>query len=173
MPVTRRPPTTPRAAGGACAALALSVALVAAARAGAQPPPGAPPPTGATRTTAAGVYSAPQADRGADVYAGFCRSCHAAASHSGPSFAAAWNGRPLGELFQYVSERMPKNDPGGLAPDQYADVLAYLLKLNAQPAGRAELPADPMALGAIRIDVPAGAPPHPPASAPAPRGRRR
>ena len=151
--------------------LALAVLALAAGPAGAQ----APSPKGGARTTAAGVYSAAQADRGADVYAGFCRSCHAAASHSGPTFANAWNGRPLADLFQYVSERMPKNDPGGLAPDQYADVLAYLLKLNAQPAGRAELPADPGALGAIRIEVPAGptsAPAAPPTPA-APHVRRR
>jgi S-disulfanyl-L-cysteine oxidoreductase SoxD len=100
------------------------------------------------------VYTAAQAGRGADVYAGMCRSCHAPASHSGPTFARTWNGRTLGELFRYVSEQMPKNDPGGLAPDQYADVLAYLLRMNAMPAGAAELPADAAALAAIRIDLP-------------------
>jgi mono/diheme cytochrome c family protein len=115
------------------------------------------------------VYTAAQAERGADVYAGFCRSCHAPASHTGVAFGNAWRGRPLAELVQYVTERMPKNDPGGLGADQYADVVAYLLRLNAQPAGRAELPADAAALSTIRIDVP-----EPPASAaPAAHPQRR
>jgi quinoprotein glucose dehydrogenase len=141
----------------ACLAVA---ATLSAGVAGAQAPAG--------RSTRDGVYTAPQAERGADVYAGFCRSCHAPASHTGVAFANAWRGRPLAELVQYVTERMPKNDPGGLGADQYADVVAYLLRLNAQPAGRAELPGDATALGAIRIDVP-----EPPSAAPAPRRRRR
>ena len=136
------------------AGMTTAVVLLAGARdAAAQ---GAPP-----RSTRAGVYTAAQAERGAEVYAGMCRSCHAPATHSDVTFAKAWNGRPLAELFQYVSEQMPKNDPGGLAPEQYADVIAYLLRMNAMPAGTAELPPDPTPLAAIRIEVPdttAGAP---------------
>jgi quinoprotein glucose dehydrogenase len=123
----------------------------------------AQPPRDAARTTRGGVYTAAQADRGADLYAGMCRSCHAPASHTGVAFAKGWKGRPLADLFAYVSERMPKNDPGALAPEQYADVLAYLLKLNAMPTGSAELPPDADALTAIRIDVD-----DPAAGAPAP-----
>jgi quinoprotein glucose dehydrogenase len=106
------------------------------------------------RTTRSGVYTAAQAGRGADVYAGMCRSCHSAASHTGVTFAKWWKGRTLADLFTYVSERMPKNDPGSLAPEQYADVVAYLLRLNAMPAGAAELVPDSVALAAVRIDVP-------------------
>ena len=113
----------------------------------------AQPPRDAARTTRSGVYTAAQADRGADVYAGMCRSCHAPASHTGVAFAKGWKGRSLADLFTYVSERMPKNDPGALAPEQYADVVAYLLKLNAMPAGSAELPPDADAMAGIRIDV--------------------
>jgi S-disulfanyl-L-cysteine oxidoreductase SoxD len=120
-------------------------------------------PRDSARTTRAGVYTAAQADRGADVYAGMCRSCHSAASHTGVTFAKWWKGRTLADLFGYVSERMPKNDPGSLAPEQYADVVAYLLRLNAMPPGRAELAPDSAALAAIRIDVndPAAAAPAP------------
>ena len=115
----------------------------------------------AQTTTRSGVYSAAQADRGADVYAGMCRSCHTAASHTGVTFAKWWKGRTLAELFAYVSERMPKNDPASLTPEQYADVVAYLLRLNAMPPGSAEMVPDSTALAAIRIDVPdsAGAAP--------------
>ena len=127
---------------GIIAGMALSLGLARGAEA--QPP----------RTTKSGVYTAAQADRGSDVYAGMCRSCHAPASHTGVLFAKAWKGRTLAELFTYVSERMPKNDPGILAPEQYADVVAYLLKLNAMPPGGGELAPDSAALATIRIDVP-------------------
>ena len=113
----------------------------------------AQPPRDAARTTRSGVYTAAQADRGSDVYAGMCRSCHAPASHTGVAFAKGWKGRTLAELFAYVSERMPKNEPGILTPEQYADVVAYLLKLNAMPPGGAELAPDSTSLAAVRIDV--------------------
>jgi hypothetical protein len=54
---------------------------------------------------------------------------------------------------------MPKNEPGSLAPEEYADLLAYLLKLNQMPVGPTELPADTMVLKTIRIEGrPAAAP---------------
>ena len=113
------------------------------------------------QTTRSGIYTAEQAERGRMTYALSCRSCHTAASHTGVTFAKWWKGRTLAELFGYVSDRMPKNDPGSLAPEQYADVVAYLLRLNAMPVGAAELVPDSTALAAIRIDVPdsAGAAP--------------
>src|SRR5207302_10818867 len=107
----------------------------------------------AQRSTLAGVYSAVQAARGRDVYAGMCRSCHTAESHTGVSFHKTWEGRSLSELFGYISTKMPKNEPGSLAPEEYADVLAYLLKLNEMPAGASELPADTTVLGTIRIEL--------------------
>ena len=107
----------------------------------------------AHRSTQAGVYSATQATRGQDVYAGMCKSCHTAASHTGVAFRKSWDGRSLSELFGYISTKMPKNEPGSLAPEEYADVLAYLLKLNEMPEGAVELPADTTVLGAIRIDT--------------------
>ena len=47
----------------------------------------------------------------------------------------------------------PKKDgPGSLSPDQYADVLAFMLEKNKFPAGKTELPADLDGLKTIRID---------------------
>jgi S-disulfanyl-L-cysteine oxidoreductase SoxD len=114
------------------------------------------------RSTLAGVYTADQAARGRTVYAGMCQSCHTPASHTGPTFKNSWVGHPLSDLFDFVVERMPKNDPGSLSAEDYADVIAYLLKMNQMPAGKVELPTDTMALRKIRIDTPpaqpAGAP---------------
>jgi mono/diheme cytochrome c family protein len=104
-------------------------------------------------TTRSGVYSAAQAARGGDIYAMQCKSCHTPASHTGVVFANWWDRKPLSALFTYVLERMPKNEPGSLQPHEYADVVAYLLKLNEMPSGSAELPADSVALAKIRVDV--------------------
>jgi mono/diheme cytochrome c family protein len=111
------------------------------------------------RTTLTGVYSEQQAARGQDLYAGMCKSCHTAATHTGVAFEKSWDGHALSELFGFISTRMPKNEPGSLAPEEYVDVLAYLLKLNQMPAGVAELPADTMVLSAIRISTHAAAKP--------------
>ena len=75
-----------------------------------------------------------EAARGNEVYLMQCKSCHTPASHTGVVFANSWHGKPLSELYTYIVERMPKNEPGSLQPYEYADVLAYLLKLNEMPA---------------------------------------
>ena len=46
---------------------------------------------------------------------------------------------------------MPQDSPGRLKPGEYADIVAYLLKLNGYPAGEAELPPDAAKLQALRI----------------------
>jgi S-disulfanyl-L-cysteine oxidoreductase SoxD len=102
-------------------------------------------------TTRSGVYTAPQASRGEDVYVGYCKSCHTPESHTGAQFRATWNGRKLSDLFSFIRERMPKNDPASLSDGEYADVTAYLLKLNKMPLGKTDLPADSTRLAAIRI----------------------
>jgi len=110
-------------------------------------------PEPSSRSTMAGVYSVPQARLGGDVYALACRSCHAPESHAGPVFKSSWGGRLLSELVQYVRENMPKNEPGSLTADEYAQVTAYLLKLNGMPAGDEDLSTDLVALTKIRIET--------------------
>ena len=105
-------------------------------------------------TTASGVYSEAQATRGRDVYLGSCKSCHTPESHTGAMFTSKWHGRPLSDLLAYLSTEMPKNEPGSLSPQENADVLAYLLKLNRMPPGQADIPTDTLALRSIRIEVP-------------------
>jgi mono/diheme cytochrome c family protein len=101
-----------------------------------------------------GVYTAEQATRGKDVYAGMCLSCHAGmGNHTGPVFRARWGGHNVQELYGFISENMPKNDPGSLSPDEYTSVVAYLLQLNGMPAGAKPLPADTVALKTMTIDT--------------------
>jgi mono/diheme cytochrome c family protein len=136
--------STPPATDSAAAVLSTSLVPIARQDTG-----------GAARhpSTLDGVYTAEQAKRGRDVYFGNCRSCHTAATHTGATFAQSWQGKQLSDLFLYVATKMPKNDPGSLAPEDAADVVAYLLQLNAMPVGKAELPPDPDALAKYRIEV--------------------
>src|SRR6476659_5199714 len=122
-----------------CAALTATAAFSALASAQTSTPASA-------RSTASGVYTDEQATRGRDTYAMQCKSCHTPASHTGATFASWWDRKPLSELYQFVTTRMPKNEPGSLAPEEYIEVVAYLLKLNEMPAGNDELPADSVAL---------------------------
>ena len=104
------------------------------------------------RSTLTGVFTVRQADRGQEVHAGMCRSCHTGAMPT-PTFKEKWAGRPLSDLFEYVSTEMPKNSPGSLNPEDYTLVLAYLLQMVGMPAGKDELPADTVALSRIRFDT--------------------
>ena len=108
-------------------------------------------PTGPS--TLSGIYTDEQSARGRDVYLGSCKSCHAPESHTGATFAKWWRGKRLSDLFAFISERMPKNDPGSLAPEDVADVMAYLLKMNQMPVGSAELPPDADSLKKFRIET--------------------
>ena len=107
-------------------------------------------------TTKKGVYTAQQAARGRDVYAGSCKSCHTPESHTGATFTSTWNKRSLSELYGFIRDRMPKNEPGSLSAEEYADVVAYLLKMNRMPAGQAELAPDSAIMKGIRIDLAKG-----------------
>jgi mono/diheme cytochrome c family protein len=134
---------------GAC----MLVAFARHASAQTKSAPAARATVAATSSTLSGVYTDEQAGRGKDVYFGSCRSCHTPASHTGATFAKWWRGKRLSDLFTFVSTRMPKNDPGSLAPEDVADVMAYLLKMNVMPVGTVELPADADSLEKIRIET--------------------
>jgi mono/diheme cytochrome c family protein len=110
-------------------------------------------PAESARTTRSGVYTAAQASRGGAIYALSCASCHSAATHASPTFVARWTGHSLAELFQYMNEEMPKENPGSLSPREYTLVLAYLLKMNGMPAGKTDLPTTTAELEKIRIEL--------------------
>ena len=130
------------------AAFAGCVVVLAAAPRTQQPRRDAKP-----RTTQSGVFSAAQAERGHELYLTLCQSCHAAATHTGPTFRRNWSGRSLAELYSFMSTRMPKSEPGSLAPETYADLLAYMLQLNQMPAGPTELAPDLAALKQVKIQL--------------------
>jgi mono/diheme cytochrome c family protein len=104
-------------------------------------------------STLSGIYTDEQADRGKDVYAGNCRSCHTPSSHTGATFSKWWKGKQVSDLFTFIGTNMPKNNPGTLDPGDVADVVAFILKMNAMPTGPNELPADADSLKVIRIEL--------------------
>jgi mono/diheme cytochrome c family protein len=107
-------------------------------------------------TTASGVYTARQASRGEQTYMNICVACHPSGTYTTPVFRAKWNGAPVSGLFGLISQTMPKMEPATLTPEEYADVVAYLLKINGAPAGKVELPPDVQALRRIRIAMASG-----------------
>src|SRR5262245_1487563 len=98
-----------------------------------------------------GVYSPEQAERGGKVYVGRCIQCHAtdltgyiddetaqAPELVGEPFAKTWDSQTLGDLFELMQKTMPRDEPGILKPQDYADVLAYILSYGKYPAGSTE-----------------------------------
>ena len=104
------------------------------------------------RSTLAGVFTDRQAARGKGLYQLKCRSCHTPEGHSA-TIKAKWSGRALSELFQYISESMPKDSPASLEPNEAVQALAYLLQTTGMPSGKDALPADSAALSAIQFDT--------------------
>jgi cytochrome c len=138
--------------------MAFSRAGLVAAQTAKKPPVAAHPaakaaPAPSGPSTLSGIYTDEQSARGRDVYLGSCKSCHAPESHTGATFAKWWRGKRLSDLFAFISTRMPKNDPGSLAPEDVADVMAYLLKMNQMPVGSEELPPDADSLKKFRIET--------------------
>lgn len=95
-----------------------------------------------------GVYSATQAARGEALYQEHCSACHGgqlqgnpAAPLTGEAFRGRWeDGRhTLDDLYYIIRSLMPNSAPGSLSKAQYADVVAYILKVNGYPAGESEL----------------------------------
>ncbi len=110
-----------------------------------------------------GVYSAAQATRGEKVYADSCAVCHgpklqgtdtAGPTLSGPDFTNGWKDMSVGALLNKIKEDMPSNAPGTLTPEQYADVMSFVLSVNKYPAGQADLPTDPAALRPVKMAAP-------------------
>jgi mono/diheme cytochrome c family protein len=94
-----------------------------------------------------GIYTQEQAARGAQDFAQVCASCHGAALTgsgeapvlSGGQFTGDFEGQTIGDIFDRIRTTMPQSAPGVLSRDQYADILAFLLKSNGFPAGKAAL----------------------------------
>ncbi len=109
----------------------------------------------ATKTSVkAGVYTEAQAVSGEAIYKGKCASCHTPGYFTDRDFYTNFASKPLWELFDAISDSMPEDNPGSLKKEEYAQVIAFVLKLNKFPAGTTELPTDKDALTAILMQKP-------------------
>ena len=108
----------------------------------------------AQRTTLDGVYAETQAARGGEVYRANCVRCHGEflqgkpdPSLKGDGFVDRWREDSLNTLYTHVRTRMPPRlagavPPGGLTPQNYLDLVSFILNENGFPAGNAELTAE-------------------------------
>lgn len=112
-------------------------------------------------TVSKGVYSAAQAERGDKVFQKVCVECHELGEFMESLFDKEWLGKTLFDFFDLVKTTMPDDKPGTLKSEDVLDVIGYIFKLNAYPAGTADLPADPEKMKLIQIDArPAPPPPN-------------
>ncbi|CAN5803739.1 cytochrome c [soil metagenome] len=133
--------------------LSFAVAVFLAAEAVAAPVQAQNAGSGNTgRSTLDGVYTAQQATRGETIFRNICGNCHATSEFSGSGFQTKWSATPVFTFFEQIRSTMPLDNPGGLSAAEYSAVIAYILKLNAYPAGPRELPAADSALKQIRFE---------------------
>jgi mono/diheme cytochrome c family protein len=126
---------------GAATAIMLGFAMCAA-----------PGLVAAQQSASAPIYTAEQASRGLTSYYRSCGACHGegfTGAESGPSvsgaeFKARWQGKTVGDLYEKIRTTMPPlpDTPGKLPPQEYADIVAAILKANGMAAGDAELKPD-------------------------------
>lgn len=103
-------------------------------------------------TTLDGVYTEEQAGRGAEVIEDVCRECHDDEEFVG-AFIRSWAGASVAALYDDIYSLMPEDQPGSLPPQQYADVIAYILQLNGLPPGEVELGAARESLERVVIEA--------------------
>ena len=98
-----------------------------------------------------GVYTPSQAERGRLMYEQVCGYCHrndlsggeeGAPALRGGTFLSAWHGKPIGALLAVIRETMPRDAPGSLSADVYADIVSFVLKENEVPAAGEEFRPD-------------------------------
>lgn len=117
------------------AAIALGVASAAAA--------GAPSPSVS--------YSAAQAAAGDKLFASKCAACHGEhlEGGAGPALTGATLNTlakntklTVGDMFTFISQQMPLNEPASLTHDQYVSIMAYILHYNGYKTGAKPLTYD-------------------------------
>ena len=124
------------------------------------------PLAGAAQDT--GLYTAAQAEQGAALYAAQCVACHGTQLDGGlgpPLTGHAFHEMAAtqhlsGEaLLDRISRTMPMTAPSKLKPEEYANLVAFILQRSGYPAGSQPLKADSTALTALDLGIDKSAPP--------------
>jgi mono/diheme cytochrome c family protein len=105
----------------------------------------------ATGASPPALYANAQAQRGAREYAARCASCHGGSLEGavgpalrGPNLVrlAKKTKLTVGDVFSFAALQMPMDAPATLSHEQYAAIMAYILKENGYPAGSKPLSYD-------------------------------
>jgi len=90
------------------------------------------------------LYTASQASAGSKLFGANCAACHGdhLEGGAGPALSGATLGTlakntklSIGDMFTFLAQEMPLNEPASLKHDQYVDIMAFILKVNGYPAG--------------------------------------
>ena len=135
---------TPRLTVGSLAALAFALAPQGMEAQANQPGP--------AKSVREGVYTEAQARRGEKLNGDSCAPCHMTDFFT-ENLLQSWAGATADMLYDLIRTTMPQDQPGGLEPQQYADVMAYIFELNGLPSGQTELEGTKEALAKILIEL--------------------
>lgn len=102
-------------------------------------------------TTADGIFTASQAQRGEGLFEQHCARCHSIQEFTGRAFDTVWAGTPAAALYLRIANTMPMDQPGSLGTDQTTALMAHILASNGMPSGEAPLPGDLEWLSGILI----------------------
>lgn len=108
---------------------------------------------------AAVTFTDQQARQGRGVYSN-CEGCHSAdlAGLDAPPLTGdgfqRWFDEAPSELFNYIRDFMPADQPGSLSPTDTAAVMSYILQANGFTAGAELLPSDPAVLAGMTYPEP-------------------
>jgi alcohol dehydrogenase (cytochrome c) len=106
------------------------------------------------------LFTQAQAERGKSLYAQHCALCHGQSLEGNPSsalvgerFMAKWGQGNLTveDLYFLTKSQMPYGKPDSLSPQQYADIIAWVLAVNGYRSGERELPPDSAVLKKSKI----------------------
>lgn len=112
------------------------------------------------RSVFGGIYTEAQAERGQAAYQQSCTQCHldnllgdgVSPALAGPMFHFRWDEESLLAMFAVIRDTMPQEAPASLSGQTYADITAYILKVNEYPSGTTELTDDVEALKRTFVD---------------------
>ena len=126
--------------------------------------------------SAAGPFTAEQANAGRAAFQANCAGCHGAdlmgyPPLAGSAFVGSWGTRTTRDLFGLIQTTMPTDRPGALPADTYVNIIAFILQSNGRTPGTTPLTATTtVPIGGVAAAAPAAAPAQA-AQAAAPAGR--
>ncbi len=97
------------------------------------------------------TFTAEQVESGRAAYLHNCQDCHGTTLDNGEFggpvlkgsyFRSHWAAGSVAALFSFTKARMPPDRPGGLSPQTYVDLTAFILSHNGYAPGDKELPSE-------------------------------